>query len=173
VGCLAAIVIILANISEKAVSSWTLPIEPNALVSVFSALAKAALMAAVPACISQLKWLHVASGSPKPLNDLQTFDEASRGPFGSLLFMWGVVLGKGKSVAAGLASLGCVITMVVLALEPFTQQIISHRERMIPVEGGTASMAVAYAYDTGASTRGGTWTPSMSLATMIHQHLPS
>lgn len=66
-------------------------------------------------------------------------------------------------MAGALASLGCVITVVVLALEPFTQQIISHRERLVPVEGGAASFAVAYAYDTGASTRGGAWTPSMML----------
>jgi hypothetical protein len=64
-------------------------------------------------------------------------------------------------MAGAMASLGCVITVVALALEPFTQQIISHRVRMVPMESGAASMSVAYAYDTGAETRGGVWAPSM------------
>lgn len=154
--CLGAIAIILLYISDKAVSSWPLPIEPNALIGIFSTLAKAALMTAVPACVSQLKWIHFAEVS-KSLNDLQTFDEASRGPLGSLLLIFALISRKGKSSASRLVSLGCIITVMALAVEPFTQQIISYRQRMVVAEkegerGETATLAVANAYD-----RGGDW----------------
>lgn len=157
--CLAAIIIILASVSGKAVSTWHLPISPNVFVAIFSTLTKAALMTAIPACISQLKWIHFA-GSSRPLIDMDRFDLASRGSFGALVFLYDLILGKARSGASALASVGCAITIVVLALEPFTQQIISYRERMVELEkGGEATLVVATGYDTGTDTRSGTSTP--------------
>lgn len=156
--CLASVIVVLAFISGKSVSSWRMPIGPNALVGVFSTLSKAALMTVIPACISQLKWIHF-SQSPRRLIDMQAYDDASRGPFGSLLFLHGLILRRGRSKVSALAAVGCFITIVALALEPFTQQIISFRIREIELGDGqgTASLAVATAYDTGASTKSGTW----------------
>ncbi|CAH0052920.1 unnamed protein product [Clonostachys solani] len=156
--CLASVIIVLAFISGKSVSSWRMPIGPNALVGVFSTLSKAALMTVIPACISQLKWIHF-SQSPRRLIDMQAYDDASRGPFGSLLFLHGLILRRGRSKVSALTAVGCFITIVALALEPFTQQIISFRIREIELGDGqgTASLAVATAYDTGAITKSGTW----------------
>ncbi|VUC34318.1 unnamed protein product [Clonostachys rosea] len=164
--CLAAVVIVLAFISGKPVSSWRVPIGPNALIGVFSALAKAALMTAVPACISQLKWIHF-SQSPRRLVDMQAYDDASRGPFGSLLFLHGLAFGGRRTVrskASTLAAVGCLITIVALALEPFTQQIVSFRIREVELGNGqgTADLAVATGYDTGAATKTGTWRPEVA-----------
>ncbi|CAI6098113.1 unnamed protein product [Clonostachys chloroleuca] len=152
------LIAVLAFISGKSVSSWKMPIGPNALVGVFSTLSKAALMTVIPACISQLKWIHF-SQSPRRLIDMQAYDDASRGPFGSLLFLHGLIVRKGRSKVSALTAVGCFITIVALALEPFTQQIISFRVREIELGDGqgTASLAVATAYDTGVSTRSGTW----------------
>lgn len=167
--CLASVIVVLAFISGKSVSSWRMPIGPNALVGVFSTLSKAALMTVIPACISQLKWIHF-SQSPRRLIDMQAYDDASRGPFGSLLFLHGLILRRGRSKVSALAAVGCFITIVALALEPFTQQIISFRIREIELGDGqgAASLAVATAYDTGASTKSGTWRrgkPSLSPST--------
>ncbi|KAL1624687.1 hypothetical protein SLS56_007750 [Neofusicoccum ribis] len=60
-----------------------MPIRPHALISVFAAFAKSALILPLTECISQYKWLYFSRNQQR-LQDLQTFDDASRGPLGSL-----------------------------------------------------------------------------------------
>lgn len=115
-GCVVAIVVILLNLHGKPLSSWRVPIAPNALVSLFATIAKAALLLPVASCISQLKWLYFERKA-HPLNELQIFDDASRGPWGALQLLWRVNLG------AVLASCGSALTIVALAMDPFAQQV--------------------------------------------------
>ena len=60
----------------------------NSVVSVFSVLAKLSISSAVGAGISQSKWLWYRQGESRRLQDIQLFDDASRGPWGAtrLLF---------------------------------------------------------------------------------------
>lgn len=92
---------------------------------------------------------------------MDRFDLASRGSFGAVVFLYDLILGTARSGASALASAGCAITIIVLALEPFTQQIISYRERMVELEkgAGEATLVVATGYDTGTDTLSGTSTP--------------
>lgn len=57
--CILAIVTILARIDGKLLSSWTIAVAPNAVVSIICTAAKAAIILAVAESISQLKWLHI------------------------------------------------------------------------------------------------------------------
>ncbi|KAK7512480.1 uncharacterized protein IWZ02DRAFT_502326 [Phyllosticta citriasiana] len=77
---------ILYKIDDKPLNWWTLPIRPNSLISIPAAIAKAALVLPATESISQLKWLYVGSSSRR-LTDLQRFDDASRGPWGSFTFL--------------------------------------------------------------------------------------
>jgi hypothetical protein len=86
------------------------------------------------ACLSQLKWTHFQS-APRKLKDLETFDDASRGPWGSLRLLF--ARGTGSLDAA--VRLGCAITVLVLAMETFGQQLLSFPERRVPVAGEVAS----------------------------------
>ncbi|KAJ4294270.1 hypothetical protein N0V90_007960 [Kalmusia sp. IMI 367209] len=155
--CLIANIIILVYMSDKSLNSWNFVIGPNTLVGVFSTLSKAALVTTITECISQLKWLHFQE-SEKPLTDIQKFDLASRGPYGSLVF-FSLLWRRDGGKAARWASLGCVVTVVALAFSPFTQQIISFKERMVEAQDGNgiASFAVADAYDNGNISMTGGW----------------
>ncbi|GME33742.1 c6 and c2h2 transcription factor [Neofusicoccum parvum] len=147
--CNIAIAAILAVVDGKALSSWTMPIRPNALISVFAAFAKSALILPLTECISQYKWLYFSRNQQR-LQDLQTFDDASRGPLGSLVFLW-----KLKANAL-LPSFACVLMVACLAVDPFAQQIISYPLRSIAT--GNSSDAVTWAtdiYDTGRGSSKG------------------
>ena len=131
--CTTAIITILTFVDQKPIASWRLPIQPNSLVSIFSTIAKSALLVSVAECLGQLKWDHF--GKPEPLSDIQVFDGASRGPWGALVF-----LGKMRT-GASLGSIGAFITLVLLTFEPFTQQVIQFgtRNAMLANETGFVS----------------------------------
>jgi chorismate mutase len=85
-------------------------------------------MLSTAACLSQLKWTHFQS-KPRKLKDLETFDDASRGPWGSIRLLF--ARGTGSLDAA--VRLGCAITVLVLAMETFGQQLLSFPERRVAV----------------------------------------
>ncbi|KAK7960639.1 hypothetical protein PG988_011853 [Apiospora saccharicola] len=130
-----AICIILWLWDDRLLSDWPLPIQPNSLVSIFSTLAKTALMLPIGSVISQMKWIWFEE--PQNLNDLQTFDRASRGPWGSLKLIWDT---RGK---AWITKLACVVTVAALAFEPTAQQVLSFETWNTPSSNSTASLSVA------------------------------
>ncbi|KAK7990910.1 hypothetical protein PG990_015190 [Apiospora arundinis] len=75
---------------------------------------------------------------------MDTFDVASRGPWGALTLLWHL------KWEAKLASWASLITILALAMEPFTQQIISFRTRPVYLPG-EATYSVAHTYHSGAS----------------------
>lgn len=142
IGCIVAIAVVVAVLNGKPLSEWGLPIRPNSLVSIFAAISKAALIFPVAQSISQLKWLYYRQDH-RALIDIQRFDDASRGPWGSILFLWHF------KTRALVASCGCLITIVALAMDPFTQQIMEYPMRSVSMGNMSASTQVAHAYDTG------------------------
>ena len=57
----------------------------NGILSILSTVAKASMLLAVSASISQFKWLRFRnSGKARSLQDIQVYDNASRGPWGAL-----------------------------------------------------------------------------------------
>jgi hypothetical protein len=85
--CLAGIVVTLAVHANHPLPSWPFGITINALVSVLSTISKSALLATVAAAISQQKWARLSNGA-NPLSDLEMYDNASRGPWGSFLLLF-------------------------------------------------------------------------------------
>ena len=61
----------------------------NTLVAILSTIARAALLVVVSECICQLKWRWYINES-KPLEDLDIFDQASRGAWGGFKLLWKV-----------------------------------------------------------------------------------
>ncbi|KAI3316630.1 hypothetical protein HD806DRAFT_552157 [Xylariaceae sp. AK1471] len=118
------IVALLFKIDKTPLNSWLLPIQPNSLLSVLTTASKTFLLVPVTSCISQLKWRHFSLG-PRPLNQLQLFDDASRGPWGSAVMMFKLIF-QGRlwaTVAFGLA----FSNIFALGIDPSAQQIISFR----------------------------------------------
>lgn len=74
----------------------------------------------------QLKWRWFQND--RSLQDVVTFDAATRGPLGSLSLLWALRLQH------PLASCGALITILMLAIDPFTQQMIRYYNCTLPVD---------------------------------------
>ena len=123
---LVAIIVTLKTQDRKPLPKWPSLITINSLVSVFTAILKASMIMPIAEGIGELKWLWFSQ--PRLLNDMDHFDEASRGPEGSLKLLFRVP-------KALLPCLGALITICALAVDPFTQGIIQYYSCLEPGTG--------------------------------------
>ncbi|KAF2661085.1 hypothetical protein K491DRAFT_674373 [Lophiostoma macrostomum CBS 122681] len=114
---IAAVMLLLIVFDERLVSDWESRIGINTMVAVLCQAAVSALLVPVTASISQLKWIWYQNR--RDLSDLEAFDHASRGPQGSLRFLFR------KHRLFRLASLGALITILMLGFQPFAQQAVN------------------------------------------------
>ena len=77
-----SLVILLRRYQDNEVPKWPYRVTLNAVIATMSTLARALLVLPVVQAISQLKWIWFIQ--KKRLSDLEDFDEASRGAWGSL-----------------------------------------------------------------------------------------
>lgn len=90
--CLGANVAFLTVLNDKEYKSWKIArvdFTPNTIISIIATFTKASLLLPIAEVLSQLKWLHF-QGRIQQLSHLQTFDDASRGPLGSLRLLWNI-----------------------------------------------------------------------------------
>ncbi|QSS63653.1 hypothetical protein I7I51_00712 [Histoplasma capsulatum] len=127
---LATTIAVLVVYSEKNVPELPEYITLNAIISVLTNAIKMPVLGVIAACISQLKWLWLKD--MRRVEDLQIFDDASRGPLGSLNML-------SHLRGCHLASLGEVVTILTVALEPFMQQLVIYPVRLVYRESGKAS----------------------------------
>lgn len=90
----------------------------NAYIATLSRVASASLMLPVSEALGQLKWSWF-QGHSKKMWDFELFDNASRGPWGSFMLL---VRTRGTTLAA----LGAAITIFVMAMDPFFQQVVRY-----------------------------------------------
>lgn len=85
--CLCSIGLLLGFYNNRTLpKQWPLGITLNTYIAIFSAFFKYALAVPVNAAMGQLKWIRFRT-SPKPLMDFERLDDASRGPWGSLMVL--------------------------------------------------------------------------------------
>ncbi|KAM5346312.1 hypothetical protein ACJ41O_009317 [Fusarium nematophilum] len=139
--CVAMVLLLVLLIKSDGLSleSWTLPIRPNSLISVFTTVAKTAMMVPVASCLSQLKWRHFTHNGDK-MSALQVFDDASRGPWGSAMLLFNL---RRRAVLAWALA---VVTMAGLAVGPSAQQILDFPTRVSPLNNVTAIIGQANNY---------------------------
>ncbi|KAJ6190414.1 hypothetical protein N7519_000435 [Penicillium mononematosum] len=114
---LALLIGFLGYVDGKAYLSWQYSISPNAVISVIANFAKAAMLVLVSICLGQLKWR-------------QGHDQNPRSSIISIFLMKpAVVLGE-------LA--GAALMVLAVAIDPFTQQILSFPSRQVQVLNETA-----------------------------------
>lgn len=138
-GAIFSIIIILSVFQDEPLAKWTLPIQISSLIATLTTVGKTAMLLAVSESISQLKWMHFYH-KPAPLDRFQDFDDASRGPWGAATLL------RTTNFKAILASLGAVITIFGLAIEPMAQQIIDFPVRNITSTTETATIGIADTY---------------------------
>lgn len=80
-----SIVALLFKFSDGPLNNWTLDIRLATVIAALSQIAHSALLVSVSACIGQLKWEWLRR--KHPASDLKKFEEASRGPRGSLMLL--------------------------------------------------------------------------------------
>lgn len=123
--CMAAVIGVLLYLKDEPLAKWPLAektgVTLNAYISILSKMAGAALILPVSEALGQLKWSWFQQNS-KQMWDFEIFDNASRGPWGSVLLL---IRTKGKSLAA----LGAMITLGLMALDPFFQQVVDFPDR--------------------------------------------
>jgi hypothetical protein len=122
-GALLGIVGTIRSYERKEAPQWKFGLNVNAIIAIFSAALKAAAGLVVAEGISHLKWIAVSR--PQLLSTFITYDEASRGPLGALQLIWeNQYWSKGLQSGAFVSSLGALVTILMLILDPFSQQII-------------------------------------------------
>jgi hypothetical protein len=82
---LASVVAVLVIYQDRSLDDWTVDINLATVVATLSQITQSALMVAVSSCIGQLKWDWLRS--KRSASDLNKFEEASRGPQGSLTLL--------------------------------------------------------------------------------------
>ncbi|CAI7613061.1 unnamed protein product [Penicillium viridicatum] len=122
--CLTAIFCVVRVYDQKASPSLPYGITLNSVISILGTASKSSLIFAVGESLGQLKWMWFWRAKRR-LRDLQSFDSASRGPWGSIIMLF---QHKGTSIA----SLGALIIILALAFDPFLQQVLTFPLRQTP-----------------------------------------
>lgn len=122
--CLAtfvSMVIVLQHYNGRRQNEWPYHyLTLNGLVALLATITRASAMVSVADCLCQGKWdwfTPRSSHKQKSLAHMEGFDEASRGAWGSLKLLWML---KGRY----LGSLGALLTILFLAFDIFSQQVI-------------------------------------------------
>ncbi|KAJ5605695.1 hypothetical protein N7510_008476 [Penicillium lagena] len=130
-----AIIIILRICDQKPSPNLSYGLTLNTIVSLLAAASRSSLLFVVAAAVGQLKWIWFQRRE-RPVSDMQAFDDATRGPMGSLILLL-------QHQGLSLASLGAIVTIFAVALDPFVQQILSYPIRQTPSSTAQATMPQA------------------------------
>ncbi|KAK3996636.1 hypothetical protein QBC44DRAFT_317245 [Cladorrhinum sp. PSN332] len=136
VSMLAAVVATIRPYEGKPLPQLPYNLSINTLVAIYFVTLKSALAFVLSQLLGQLKW----SGFERtlPLYRLAQYDDASRGPWGSLILLWSF---RGRSfLASGVA----IILVLATILDPFGQQII--RFYSCPTQDTTTNATVPVAH---------------------------
>lgn len=137
IACFVAICIVLWIYDGKVRPEMDHDLSLNTIISVLATGCKSALILVIGEAISQLKWLWFQNPTQaqSQLVGIQRFDAASRGPLGSLMI---IIHHRARS----LVSLGAAVIILLLAFDPFMQQILSYPVRPT-VDTNTQASALA------------------------------
>ncbi|KAL7626788.1 hypothetical protein AAE478_003562 [Parahypoxylon ruwenzoriense] len=117
---------------DKPLPQWPYMLSINTIVAFYSEVMKAAMVLILGECLSQLKWSWFRK--PRPLDHMERYDNASRGPWGAFELLWTLRL------SAILPSIGAVITILALLLVPFAQQTVHFYSCTVPDTTRNASI---------------------------------
>jgi hypothetical protein len=114
-----AIIGLLYYLHDQSFNKWPPGLT---IITVLSKVASGALILPISEAIGQLKWTWFHGKKSRDAFDFEIFDKASRGAWGSFMLLCRT---KGKSLAA----LGALLTVLLLAIDTFFQQVTDLPER--------------------------------------------
>lgn len=164
IGGLVGIAATVGSLDNRPLPNWPYYLSINTFIAGFSVLVKASVGLVLAEGISHIKWTNLRR--PRTLHSFEIHDKASRGPWGSVILLWNDL---GRSVS----SLGALVTILILFLEPFSQQIVSFVDCEKIRGREIASVPRTNFYDSGGNfTRGDTnnvpWTLRNSVGQGIY-----
>ncbi|KAF2678047.1 hypothetical protein K458DRAFT_248758, partial [Lentithecium fluviatile CBS 122367] len=115
VATLIGIIVTIRSYDSKPLPQWPYGKSINTFIAAYVVLMKTAAGLVLAEGISRLKWTSLRK--PRYLHNFAAHDEASRGPWGAILL---ICSNRGRDIP----SLGAFITVMILLLEPFSQQIV-------------------------------------------------
>ncbi|OQV09276.1 hypothetical protein CLAIMM_13412 [Cladophialophora immunda] len=121
-----ALVITLKEYQNQPQPNWPHGFSINTLVSVYTALFKLPLMLIASECLGQSRWRWFRRRK-QPLNDIAIYESALRGdPFGVIQLLWAT---RGRQLTA---TIGAIISLASLVIDPFNQAVITIYPCQIP-----------------------------------------
>ncbi|KAI9051366.1 hypothetical protein LZ554_004413 [Drepanopeziza brunnea f. sp. 'monogermtubi'] len=126
---LLGLIVLLSQFDGHEYRQWAWKFTLNGVVAIVSTICHTALMVPIGSAISQSAWLYYfpADSEKVKVRDLEhfeTFNDASRGAFGSAKLLWQI---RGRNMVA----IGAILTILALAFDTFTQQVVSLADRSI------------------------------------------
>ncbi|KAI0018570.1 hypothetical protein F4780DRAFT_513560 [Xylariomycetidae sp. FL0641] len=128
--------------------TWRPFLSLNTALAILTTAYKTAQLHAVGAAIGQVKWIDFRDRQQR-LSNFEIYDESSRGPLGAISFLF--------SVRWGVATLGALVTLLALANDPFTQQVVHLEQRNVTFPDNAALFGHSYEYDTHPEQTGLSW----------------
>lgn len=122
----------------KPLPRWPFDISVNALLSIYSVVFKICMTFVIQSCISQQQWIWFAS--ERRLYDAALFDSARQGPYGSAVWIWV------HHLQQPLTTLGAVILILSVTVDPFYQQLLHYADCETPLQD-TATAARSNYFD--------------------------
>ncbi|KAI8945115.1 hypothetical protein F4801DRAFT_598372 [Xylaria longipes] len=114
---LAASIILLGVHNDRRVDSWTAPFTLNTFLSILAQTSRTSLAFGVGSSLGQAKW-NIFSKQSGNLALFEAFDEASKGPWGSLSLLY-------RLRSWRLAIIGAAVVTILLSYEPFIQASVT------------------------------------------------
>lgn len=142
---LTGIVAFLALIDGTKLDDWHFPwqIKPPTIISILVTVCRINLAFFIAEGIGQLKWVFFEQREHS-LSDFDQFDEATRDPWGATCFIWKV------NRRALVATCGAAMAILILAMDPFSQQVLYYASQTTEIENAIATIPSAQFYDSGA-----------------------
>lgn len=123
ISCITAVLTLLLFYNNKPIPTWRF-LTLNTAISILAVVAKSALLVPVAEVISQQKWYWFWGDDARPLSDFQRHDAASRGPWGSFVLLL-------RPRTWHLVSVGALVTVLALGMEPALQQVQTYAVRTV------------------------------------------
>lgn len=125
VGVFIGLVVLLAQHDGKKIPEWPLGLTLNTVVALLATMCRFMTFIPVTEGISQLKWNWFTSNT-RPVKDLYAFDQASRGPWGSILLISRL---RGRFISLG--TMASFVMISGLATSFLTQSAIAYSTKLV------------------------------------------
>lgn len=126
------LIALLRAYQRQPLPDWPLGLSFNIVLSIFGAVFRAPILFIAAEGLGQLKWQWLRTR--RPLSDLSTYDDAARGPWGSINLVLAI---RWRDL---LASLAAVITVASIGIDAFTQAVVSYESCITSLATNTSTI---------------------------------